>query len=125
MENSIAKIYEYTEKTHNGYVVIRIRHGEYEGVEYTYEKLSVDEGIDKKSARLNFNINLVENPKEVIIGEEFYMLAGDIVIELLDNWLEESANESENRTDDITDIDDKRRFLSQGDPISEIWILPR
>ena len=50
MENSIAKIYEYTEKTHNGYVVIRIRHGEYEGVEYTYEKLSVDEGIDKKSA---------------------------------------------------------------------------
>ena len=48
------------------------------------------------------------------------MLAGDIVIELLDNWLEESANESENRTDDITDIDDKRRFLSQGDPISEI-----
>ena len=80
----------------------------------------MDEGIDKKSARLNFNINLVENPKEVIIGEEFYMLAGDIVIELLDNWLEESANESENRTDDITDIDDKRRLLSQGDPISEI-----
>ena len=118
MENLTANLYEATEELHNGFVVVRIKSGPFEGVEYTYEKIGVEETEDKKSARLIFNPIIVKNPKDVILGEDFFQVAGDVVIDLLEKWIEEQ-DESENRTDDITDPDDKRRLLAQGDPVSE------
>lgn len=119
MENLIHNLYEATEELHNGFVVIRIKSGLFEGVEYTYEKIGVEETEDKQNARLIFNPIIVKNPKDVILGEEFFKLAGDVVIDLLEKWIEETNNESENRTDNITNPDDERRLLSQSDPIPQ------
>lgn len=118
MENSTANLYEATEELHNGFVIIRIKSGPFEGVEYTYEKIGVEESDDKKTARLIFNPIVVKNPKDAILNDDFFKLAGDVVMHLLEKWLEEN-DEPENRTDDFTNPDDKRRLLSQGDPISE------
>lgn len=119
MENSTAKIYEATEELHNGFVIIRIKSGLFEGVEYTYEKIGVEESDDKKTAKLIFNPIVVKNPNDAILNEDFFKLAGDVVIDLLEKWIEEAENESENRIDNITDPDDERRLLAQGDPVSE------
>jgi len=118
MENSINKFYEATEELHNNFVVIRITQGPFKGIEYTYEKIGVEESEDKKSARLIFNPIIVKNTSNVILDDDFYKLCGDVVIDLLDKWIEEN-NESESRTDYFENPDDKRRLLSQGDPISE------
>ena len=48
MEKSMAELYEATEELHNGFVIIRIKSGLFEGVEYTYEKISVEESEDKQ-----------------------------------------------------------------------------
>lgn len=118
MENSTANLYEATEELHNGYVIVRIKTGPFKGVEYTYEKIGVEETQDKQSARLIFNPIIVKNPNDVKLDEDFFKLAGDVVIDLLEKWIEEQ-NESENRVSDITDPDDQRRLLAQGDPVSE------
>lgn len=118
MENSTLDLYEATEELYNDFVVIRIKRGPFEGVEYTYEKIGVEESEDKTKAKLIFNPIIVKNPKNAILNDDFFKLAGDVVIDLLEKWIEEN-NESENRTDDFTNPDDKRRLLSQGDPISE------
>ena len=119
MENSIVKIYEATEETHNGFVVVRIKSGNFEGVEYTYEKIGVEETEDKKHAKLIFNPIIVKNPNNVILDDEFFKLAGDVIIDLLEKWIEETENESEDRADNFTNPDDERRLLSQGDPIPQ------
>jgi hypothetical protein len=120
MENLMANLYESTEELHDGFVVIRIKSGPFEGVEYTYGKIGITETDDKKYAKLILNTTVVKNPKNVILEDEFHKVAGDIVLHLLDEWLKEKEeNESENRIDDITEPDDERRLLSQGDPISE------
>lgn len=119
MEKSITELYEATEELHNGFVIIRIKSGEFEGVEYTYEKIGVEESEDKETARLIFNPIVVKNPKDVTLSDEFFKLVGDVVINLLEKWIEEEKNESENRTNNIANPDDERRLLSQGDPISE------
>ena len=119
MEKSIIDLYEATEELHNGFVVIRIKSGPFEGVQYTYEKIGVEESEDKQTAKLIFNPIIVKNPNEVILGDDFAKVAGDVVMHLLEKWIEENENESEDRTDNITNPDDQRRLLSQGDPISE------
>lgn len=119
MENSMSNFYEATEELHNGFVVIRIKIGQFEGVEYTYEKIGVDETPDKQSARLIFNPIVVKNPKNATLGEDFYKFAGDVIIDLLEKWIQEQDNESTNRIDNITNTDDERRLLSQGDPIPQ------
>ena len=119
MEKSIKDLYEATEELHNGFVIVRIKSGKFEGVEYTYEKIGVEETEDKKSARLIFNPIIVKNPKDVILGEDFFQVAGDVVIDLLEKWIEEQDNEPENRVDHFENPDDQRRLLAQGDPISE------
>lgn len=118
MENSINNLYEATEELYNDFVVIRIKSGPFEGIEYTYEKIGVEESSDKKTAKLIFNPIVVKNPKDVIINDDFFKLAGDVVIDLLERWLEEN-DEPKNRTDDFENPNDKRRLLSQGDPIFE------
>jgi len=119
MENLMLNIYEATEQTHNGFVVVRIKTGKFEGVEYTYEKIGVEESEDKKHARLIFNPIVVKNPNNVTLNDEFFKLAGDVVIDLLEKWIEETENESEDRTNNFTNPDDERRLLSQGDPIPQ------
>ena len=119
MEKSITEMYEATEELHNGFVIVRIKSGQFEGVEYTYEKIGVEESEDKKHAKLIFNPIIVKNPKDAILGEDFFKLAGDVVIDLLEKWIEELDNEPENRIDHFENPDEQRRLLTQGDPISE------
>ena len=84
MENLTHNLYEATEELHNGFVIIRIKSGPFEGVEYTYEKIGVEETEDKKNARLIFNPIVVKNPKDVILNEDFFKLVGDVVTDLLE-----------------------------------------
>jgi hypothetical protein len=119
MEKSIKSLYEATEQVHNGFVVIKINSGKFEGIEFSYGKIDIKEDKENDRAVLHYKIDLVKNPNDVTLDEKFDQLTGDIVVDLLEDWLEENENEFEDRVDDITDTDDKRKLLSQGDPISE------
>lgn len=119
MEKSISDLYEATEQTHEDYVIIRITDGPYRGVEYTYGNISVAESEDKSQAKLVFDPTVVKNPNDAKLDEAFFNLVGDVLVNVLEKWIEETKDEFEDRTDDITKPDDKRKLLSQGDPIFE------
>ena len=117
MEKSISDLYEASDQTHENFVIIRIKDGPYIGIEYTYGKISVSESDDKTTAKFIFDPVIVKNPNNVKLDDVFFKLVGDILGNLLKKWIEETDDEFEDRTDNITDIDDKRKLLSQGDPI--------
>jgi hypothetical protein len=117
MEKSISDLYEASDQTHEDFVIVRIKDGPYVGVEYTYGKISVSESEDKTAAKFIFDPIIVKNPNDVKLDDVFFKLVGDVLVNLLENWIEETKDEFEDRTDNITDIDDERKLLSQGDPI--------
>ena len=117
MEKPISDLYEASDQTHENFVIIRIKDGPYIGIEYTYGKISVSESDDKTTAKFIFDPVIVKNPNNVKLDDVFFKLVGDILGNLLEKWIEETDDEFEDRTDNITDIDDKRKLLSQGDPI--------
>jgi len=119
MEKSIKSLYEATEQIHNGFVVIKISSGLFEGIEFSYGKIDIKEDKENDRAVLHYKIDLVKNPNNVTLDEKFDKITGDIIVDLLEDWLEENENEFEDRIDNITNPDDKRKLLSQGDPISE------
>ena len=66
-----------------------------------------------------FDPTVVKNPNDAKLDEAFFNLVGDVLVNVLEKWIEETKDEFEDRTDDITKPDDKRKLLSQGDPIFE------
>ena len=73
--------------------------------------------MDKLQPRLQKAVDMGISGLDIIHGElKDMMLEAEQELERA----QKEEDESENRIDDITEPDDERRLLSQGDPISEI-----
>ena len=74
---------EVTSKSINGSQIIRIKQGEFEGIEYVYGAVSFEELGDK--VKLHFVYDLVSGcPSD---ESRFHNLTGDILVSILDRQL--------------------------------------
>ena len=80
------KIYEITGKYENNVSVIKILSGEFEGIEYTYGAVAVEENKDKTSAALKFEYTIVSGAVGSRV-ESFRLLTGDILTSIIENQI--------------------------------------
>lgn len=77
------ELVEVTDKSINGFQVIRIKKGEFEGIEYIYGSVSFEEIGD--TVKLHFVYDLVSGcPAD---EPKFHKLTGDILVSILDRQL--------------------------------------
>ena len=71
---------------------VMIKDGKFKDVIYKYGKVSIGEEEDEKgNLPFRFEYNIIDNvgiPREEF-GEEFFVLIGDILVEIIDEQLEE------------------------------------
>ncbi len=71
---------------------VMIKDGKFKDVIYKYGKVSIGEEEDEKgNMPFRFEYNIIDNvgiPREEF-GEEFFVLIGDILVEIIDEQLEE------------------------------------
>jgi len=81
---------ETTKDDINGFIVIRIKKGEFEGVEFTYGAVAVNEVIG--TATLSFEYNVIKGSNMVEANEEaFTDVAGDILMEMVTRQIAEGS----------------------------------
>lgn len=76
---------EALESTINGFSVIRIKTGKFEGIEFTYGSVYLKEDEAKENATIQFEYNLVKGEPDNV--EEFNKLTGDLLISILEEQL--------------------------------------
>jgi len=82
--------YELTGIVEHNVSVIKIIKGEFEGVEYTYGSVAVEEDHEKKSASLNFQYTIIAGD----VGsrtEAWRLLIGDILLSMLDDQIKDES----------------------------------
>jgi len=78
--------YEVLDKQINGFAVIRISEGEFQGVQYTYGALSIEEDTVNDVAKLKFEYDIIEGSVNDVSG--FESLIAVILHDTLDTQVE-------------------------------------
>ena len=68
---------------------IRILDERFNGVAVSIGRVAIVPVEDSDQATLKYNYDVLENPNDIKLNEEFESLLGDIVIEILESKLEE------------------------------------
>ena len=93
MEN-IKEKYTFVSKEGDNWANICIRDGKFKDVIYNYGKVSVnpEKENDDGSLPFRFEYNIIDNAllKREEFGEEFFMLIGDILVDIIDDQLKEN-----------------------------------
>jgi hypothetical protein len=101
--SDISKKYTFVEnkdKTWTG-VGLTAEAGKYQGVVYRYGKVTIDEDEKNENATLHFEWDVLDSnglPKEMM-GDDFFELIGDILVDIIDNNISEDNLEYVNTND--------------------------
>tara|TARA_R110000824_G_scaffold182610_1_gene363589 strand:+ start:173 stop:454 length:282 start_codon:yes stop_codon:yes gene_type:complete len=68
---------------------IRILDERFNGVAVSIGRVAIVPAEDSDQATLKYNYDVLENPSDITLNEEFDSLVGDIVIDILESKLEE------------------------------------
>ena len=68
---------------------IRILDEKFNGVAISIGRVAIVPVEDSDQATLKYNYDILENPNDIKLNEEFESMLGDIVIEILESNLEE------------------------------------
>lgn len=83
---------------HKDHWAIKIQEGEYEGVVYQYDTVSINEDVG--DVVLTFNTVTLDNPNELdLTNSEFESIIGAILTEIIEEQMEQ-MNDGENGTGD-------------------------
>lgn len=86
------QLIEHENSFHENHWAIRIEEGEYEGVSYQYDTVSINE--EEGDVVLSFNTITLENPKELdLTNDEFENIIGDILTSVIEEQLENMNGE--------------------------------
>lgn len=81
------QLIEHENSFHENHWAVRIEEGEYEGVAYQYDTVSINE--EEGDVVLSFNTITLENPKELdLTSDEFENIIGDILTSVIEEQLE-------------------------------------
>ena len=92
MSDSVKNNYMFVSQKDAKFASVMIKDGKFKDVIYKYGKVSIGEEEDEKgNLPFRFEYNIIDNvgiPREEF-GEEFFVLIGDILVEIIDEQLEE------------------------------------
>lgn len=90
------QLIEHENSFHENHWSIKIEEGDYEGVVYQYDTVSINE--EEGDVVLSFNTITLENPKELeLTTDEFESTIGDILTSVIEEQLEQ-LNDGEDGT---------------------------
>jgi hypothetical protein len=89
----------YTYKKEHDLASIEILTGVYEGVEFTFGSIHVNESIENNEATISFDYT-VHNDEKLEGDKDFEVVLGEIMNSLLQHSLEEAEKEYERRKKD-------------------------
>ena len=96
MEN-IKEKYTFVSKDGDNWANICIRDGKFKDVIYNYGKVSINdkEENDDGSLPFRFEYTIIDNAslQREEFGEEFFMMIGDILVDIIDDQLKEDTFE--------------------------------
>lgn len=88
------QLIEHENSFHENHWAIRIEDGEYEGVAYQYDTVSINE--EEGDVVLSFNTITLENPNELdLTTSEFETILGDILTKVIEEQLEQMENDKD------------------------------
>lgn len=83
---------EHDNSFHENHWAVRIEEGQYEGVAYQYDTVSIEE--EDGDVVLSFNTITLENPDELdLTTDEFESTIGDILVSIIEEQLEQMNGE--------------------------------
>lgn len=83
---------EHDNSFHENHWAVRIEEGQYEGVAYQYDTVSIEE--EDGDVVLSFNTITLENPNELdLTTDEFESTIGDILVSIIEEQLEQMNGE--------------------------------
>jgi hypothetical protein len=103
--------YSVLENKHNGMHAIKLTAGPFEGIMYTYGKVSFDEDEANDTVRLAFEYEIIDNANKGLTDmKPFETYIGKILEELIHQGIEENnlsytGGIDENRTKDSSESD--------------------
>jgi len=101
--SDMSELYTYVEnkdKTWTG-IGLTDKAGKYQGVVYRYGEVKIVEDENKENATLQFEWDVLDSNglHKEMLGEDFFNLIGDILVDIMENQLNEDAIQYVN-TDD-------------------------
>ena len=88
------QLIEHENSFHENHWAIRIEDGDYEGVMYQYDTVSINE--EEGDVVLSFNTITLENPNELdLTTSEFETILGDILTKVIEEQLEQMQNDED------------------------------
>jgi hypothetical protein len=101
--SDLSKLYTYVENKDQTWTGIGLTQeaGKYQGVVYRYGEVKIVEDENGENATLQFEWDVLDSnglPKEMI-GEDFFKLIGDILVDIMEKQIEEDSLQYVN-TDD-------------------------
>lgn len=107
MSQNMNKEYTFVEKKDSEFYSLKIVHGPYTGVIYTYGAVTVQEDIENDVARLSFKYRIEDAPAplskdELESNSEFNDYIGDILSQILEDQTGQIGNAG--YTDDNTKV---------------------
>lgn len=98
------QLVDHNKSFHDKHWSIRIDEGEYEGVIYQYDTVSLKE--EGEDVILDFNVINLENPNSMdLTDDKMSDIMGDILVELLEDYLKEQEKNAENGNTDTEELD--------------------
>jgi actin-like ATPase involved in cell morphogenesis len=86
------ELVEHDNSFHENHWAVRIGEGDYEGVAYQYDTVSINE--EEGEVVLSFNTITLDNPKELDLkSDEFESIIGDILVSIIEEQLENMNGE--------------------------------
>lgn len=83
---------EHKNSFHDNHWAVMIEEGDYEGVAYQYDTVSINE--EEGDVVLSFNTITLDNPKELdLTSDEFESTIGDILVTIIEEQLENMNGE--------------------------------
>ena len=88
------QLIEHENSFHENHWAIRIEDGDYEGVTYQYDTVSINE--EEGDVVLSFNTITLENPNELdLTTSEFETILGDILTKVIEEQLEQMQDDKD------------------------------
>ena len=91
--SDIKERYAYVSKIDDNWASLCIKGGKFDGVIYNYGKVSVSSEKENEDGTLpfQFEYNIIDNIgiSREVFGEEFFVLIGDILVDIIDEQIEE------------------------------------
>ena len=79
--------YELMNEHVNGFQIIRITVGKFQGVKYTYGSVAFENIDYGEEIRLQFEYNVIEGVEKISDYEEFKQLTGDTLVAILQSQI--------------------------------------